>query len=838
MLKIILTTLLVPLILGAPQSRTGSDDGVENSSVLTKFHVNADIKFRYSRTQVTAYYKNPGKEASKATFSMVIPQSAFISNFSMTIEDEEFVARVQEKEEAKKSYNEAVSSGIGAGIVEKDTRDSNIFNVDTNLEPGAKVLFTLTYEELLERKDSKYKYILNLNPGVVVKDFLVQININESLPLSFISAPEILESNELDASDKVEENRIAKIEKDVEGSPNNARIEFAPDEEYQLEAGAQGVTGRFEVHYDVDRQGQDNEVQVIDGYFVHYFVPSDLPTLPKHVVFVLDISGSMHGEKLRQLKDAMFTVLSDLSDSDYFNLVAFSDRISHWNQTFFNLRTGEDYEDTDDSDELEIVAKLPYFKASEENKNQAIQTVLELEADGSTNINDALVQAIGITKEAIIKEALGKGIKPMVVFLTDGLPSFGVTDHDEIKSNAREAIGDLEIPVFTIAFGEDTDVSLLQEIASENGGISKRIYEGSDAALQLEDFYSQISSPLLSKLKFDYVGGLVEQSSVSDSAVNTFFRGGEFIVTGKISKNRNGILGLNITGNGKDGLYQKDLGICLRSEDPRPDDDDSGSGEEDYSILRFPLDCHEPPVYPKSDAQSFLQKCFAFEHIKQMLKKRDLTQSEEKKSELTRNATRLALENNFVTDLTSLVVIKPDETPKVTEFVENVQEVLVSFKKSVNRIQSFGIQPLSLSFNLKSSNSYSYDSYDAAYDSYDYGTSNFESFSLREEEEEEVETDINLAECTNGTLSLYSKTYNRGEELELMESADDLRRENFTNKAVTALVSGDCCWELYADRDYSGEMIRLEPGKEYTSVTSLGGLFRNVESVKKLLSVC
>jgi len=266
---------------------------------------------------------------------------------------------------------------------------------------------------------------------------------------------------------------------------------------------------------------------------------------------------------------------------------------------------------------------------------------------------------------------------------------------------------------------------------------------------------------------------------------------------------------------------------------------DGPKPDEDYSILRFPLDCYQPPVYPKSDAQSFLQKLFAFQHIKQMLKKRDLTQSEEKKSELTKNATNLALENNFVTDLTSLVVIKPDEKPKVTEFVENVQEIIeVNFKKSVTSLQAFGIQPLSLSFSLASGNSYDYDSYDYAYDSYTIGTSNFESFSSSGGVTQEVETNSTRLECTNGTLSLFSKTYNRGEELELLDSSDDLRREGFADKAVTALVTGDCCWELHSDPHYSGEKLRLEPGREYTSVTSLGKLFRNVESVRKILYVC
>ena len=92
------------------------------------------------------------------------------------------------------------------------------------------------------------------------------------------------------------------------------------------------------VRYDVDRQGQDSEVQVIDGYFVHYFVPANLPTLPKHLVFVLDTSGSMGGEKIQQLKDAMSTILEDLTESDFFNIIEFNSVIRHWNGEKFGFR--------------------------------------------------------------------------------------------------------------------------------------------------------------------------------------------------------------------------------------------------------------------------------------------------------------------------------------------------------------------------------------------------------------------------------------------------------------------------------------------------------------------
>ncbi len=68
-----------------------------------------------------------------------------------------------------------------------------------------------------------------------------------------------------------------------------------------------------------------------DGYFVHFFAPQNLKSLPKHIVFVLDISGSMEGEKIQQMKDAMVTILDDLNEDDHFNIITFSSEVENWN---------------------------------------------------------------------------------------------------------------------------------------------------------------------------------------------------------------------------------------------------------------------------------------------------------------------------------------------------------------------------------------------------------------------------------------------------------------------------------------------------------------------------
>lgn len=72
------------------------------------------------------------------------------------------------------------------------------------------------------------------------------------------------------------------------------------------------------------------QILLQDGYFIHFFAPNDLDPLPKHIVFVLDTSGSMSGTKIQQLKDAMMNILSDLRKEDMLSIIEFNNDVIIW----------------------------------------------------------------------------------------------------------------------------------------------------------------------------------------------------------------------------------------------------------------------------------------------------------------------------------------------------------------------------------------------------------------------------------------------------------------------------------------------------------------------------
>lgn len=71
-------------------------------------------------------------------------------------------------------------------------------------------------------------------------------------------------------------------------------------------------------------------LQVVDGYFVHFVAPENLPPMPRHLVFALDISGSMLGKKIKQTKDAMKTILKELRVGDFITIINFADNVTTW----------------------------------------------------------------------------------------------------------------------------------------------------------------------------------------------------------------------------------------------------------------------------------------------------------------------------------------------------------------------------------------------------------------------------------------------------------------------------------------------------------------------------
>ncbi|XP_014277353.1 inter-alpha-trypsin inhibitor heavy chain H4 [Halyomorpha halys] len=639
-------------------------------------HVESSIKFRYAHTRVTSRIANPANTSQEVVFMMLLPETAFITSFVMEVEGKQYRAYVREKEIAKKEYEEAVSSGLAAAHVHASARNSNRFLISVNVEKSSKALFVLTYEELLTRTLGLYNHIINLNPGQVVRDLQVDVFIAEPTDIIELHVPKIRSSNEV-TNEPEEENKLVEIRRPT---PQKAHIRYKPSPEEQ----AKNLSGQLIIKYDVQRTSdQGGQILVNDGYFVHFFAPEGLPPLRKLAVFVLDLSGSMEGRKVEQLKTAMGTILDDLGPRDHFNIIDFS-----YSVTVHNLdsATGSVVlpPDTAIGKRTEIP---PPYPTSEEYIGKAKQVISKMSSGGGTNIYDALKNAIIVAQsgvEKIRKEETEAEdtLEPIIIFLTDGDPTVGITKHSKILTMVKE-YNNPRCSIFSLGFGAGADMRFLRKLSLGNAGFARSIYEASDAALQLSNFYKEVASPLLSNVTFTYLPGQVLPGSITKDRFPSLFLGSELVVAGKLAGSND--VQTKVEGTTVNGttLFQ---GQAMKGI---PDDISTieyAETNKTTSELEEELKSDGGKKKKKKILMTSLERVWAYLSIQQYVDKLEAVEGNpDLEKEIQKQAVNLALKYKFVTPFTSLVVVKPNKTEELSN--NKVKPGDMGFKNKIAYLQ-------------------------------------------------------------------------------------------------------------------------------------------------------
>ncbi|XP_013883122.1 inter-alpha-trypsin inhibitor heavy chain H6 [Austrofundulus limnaeus] len=579
---------------------------------MTDYHVKCTVVSRYAVTTVQSSVWNQLPITKEAAFEVDLPSSAFISNFTITSSRKEYVAQVKERAAARRIYDAAKKQGKTAGLVATKERETEKFRVAVSVPSGAQVSFLLSYEELLPRRLGRYELSLGLRPGQLVQNLTLDVSIHERTGLSFINVLPLKTSRLL--SNTAPGGASPPASTRVEQSTSCARVSYSPTLQQQSSVSSKGLNADFIIQYDVDLRDLMGDVQVYDGYFVHYFAPRGLPVVPKDVIFVIDISGSMIGTKIKQTKQAMNTILGDLREGDHFNIITFSDKVHTWKRG----RT---------------------VRATRHNVQEAKEFVRRMIAEGWTNINAALLSAAQLINPSSSGSSSHVAPRrvPLIIFLTDGEATTGETSGDTILHNAKKALGSASL--FGLAFGDDADFLLLKRLALENRGVARLVYEDADAALQLKGFYDEVASPLLSDVQLTYLDD--QAFDVTHSLFPNYFQGSELVVAGRVKP---GI------GDFKVSLSAVDSKQHIKLENGVP----ISCSTENRAASS--VDCLEG----LEGMSTFVHRLWAYFTIKELLLAKLNETDPATLKLLTDKATNLSLKYNFVTPVTSLVVVKPD----------------------------------------------------------------------------------------------------------------------------------------------------------------------------------
>ncbi|KAJ8955616.1 hypothetical protein NQ318_001446 [Aromia moschata] len=161
------------VVTSTEASKENGKDGSTNVALLHpvtyEMDIKSDISNRFAKTLVTSKVKNSQTSAKETTFTVVLPEKAFISEFVMEI--------------GGKKLQGAIASGQSAGHVAVSARDSNRFTVSINVEAEGKATFPIN-----ERKNEQYELVINIHPGQIVKKLNVEVS---KLKIAFRLNPDL-----------------------------------------------------------------------------------------------------------------------------------------------------------------------------------------------------------------------------------------------------------------------------------------------------------------------------------------------------------------------------------------------------------------------------------------------------------------------------------------------------------------------------------------------------------------------------------------------------------------------------------------------------------------------
>jgi Ca-activated chloride channel family protein len=449
---------------------------------VTSHQVNVKIDGQVAVTSIDQEFFNPNDQRLEGYYMFPVPKGAHIDKFSMEIGGKSVDAELLPADKARRIYEDIVRKMRDPALLEYAGRD--LFKVRVfPIEPRSRKPIKISYTELLRSDAGTVTYLYPLSTekfsSAPIKNLSMKIELKSAEPLASIYSP----------SHKVE------IKRD---GPNGAVIGYEskdekPDTDFQLvySSDIRDVGLRL-ITYKPDTD---------DGYFLLLAAPTisnETKPAAKDVVFVVDTSGSMAGAKLQQAQKALRFCVENLNNDDRFEIVRFSTEA----EPLFH----------------ELVP------ADSDHRKRANGFIDDFKPIGGTAIAEALQSALKVRPDKSDRAFV-------VIFLTDGLPTVGTRNPDEIVANIKKASG---VRIFSFGIGSDVNTELLDQIAEGTRAFSQYVLANEDLELKVSNFYTRIKEPALTNLKLD-LGGGVRTAKMYPADLPDLFKGDQLVVAGRYS---------------------------------------------------------------------------------------------------------------------------------------------------------------------------------------------------------------------------------------------------------------------------------------------------------------
>lgn len=114
-----------------------------------------------------------------------------------------------------------------------------------------------------------------------------------------------------------------------------------------------------------------------------------------------------------------------------------------------------------------------------------------------------------------------------------------------------------------LGFGDNSNIQFLKEVATENGGFSRKIYIAADSQLQIEGLYGEITNILLKDIEITYLDESIDFQSLSPTNFSSYFKGSEIVTTGQLNSDGQEEMNIQMTMTNFHGTNTFDLKVKL-----------------------------------------------------------------------------------------------------------------------------------------------------------------------------------------------------------------------------------------------------------------------------------
>lgn len=412
---------------------------------VTEVSVGVEILEQVATTTLDISLANPTAARLEAQIAVPVPEGAVLRGFTFQGAGSEPTAEVLAKDQARRTYDEIVARTRDPALLEFigcNLIRSSVFPVEARGSQKVR----LTYEHLLVRDGDRVDYLLPRTESIDYRvPWKISVRLKAKQGLGAVYSP----SHRLETVRTGNQTLTARLAADAETIPGPFRLC------YLLEG--QGVGATLLAYPDPKVGG---------GYFLMLAgAPVKGPAVsvqPREIILVLDRSGSMAGEKLEQVRTAALQVLEGLEDGEAFNIILYSEVV--------------------ESFAPEPVRKNP------ETLRAARAYLKGVRVRGGTNLHDALVEAL--------RQRSVAGCLPIVLFLTDGLPTVGQTSERSIREVATKA-NPHERRIFTFGVGVDVNTPLLDRIALATRATATFVLPKEDVEAKVGQVFKRLAGPVL-----------------------------------------------------------------------------------------------------------------------------------------------------------------------------------------------------------------------------------------------------------------------------------------------------------------------------------------------------